>query len=90
VDDNIETTWDDILRDKNDQLETNFMDHNMFHLSKKMLFIGVGNHRFNAWYKNKSEKIVHADFHVESASIVLDNKMENHALITSLCDDIIM
>ncbi len=82
MDDNIKATWDDILREKNDQLETNLMDHNLFHLSKKKNSIWVGNHCFNASYKNKSEEFAHVDFHVKSTSIVINNKMENHALIT--------
>jgi hypothetical protein len=90
VDDNIKATWDDILREKNDQLETYLMDHNLCYFSKKMFSIWVRNHGFNGWYKNKNEKFAHANFHVEFTSIVLDGKMENHALITSLCDDLSM
>jgi hypothetical protein len=90
VDDNIKATWDDILREKNDQLETYLVDHNLSHFSKKMFSIWVRNHCFNAWYKNKCEECAHVNFHVEYTSIVLDGKIENHALITSLCDDINM
>jgi hypothetical protein len=53
-----------------------------------MLFIWDGNHHFKVGYENINKTFGHANLHIKPKSIVLDGQKDNHAFITSLCDDI--
>jgi hypothetical protein len=89
VDDNIKATCEmKFGRIKMRIWKHTYKDHNLFYFSNKMLFIWDGNHHFKAWYENINKTFGHANLHIKPKSIVLDGQKDNHAFITSLCDDI--